>query len=70
MGTLEPARSSRQVARPSRSGHVHIEENEIWALAAEFGKGCFAVAGLDDGVAFGGERGAQHAANLRLVVDH
>src|SRR5579862_5246800 len=51
-------------------GHVHVEDDEVRAVGAHARQGFLAVAGFKNGVAAGRERGAHHAADLRLIVHH
>ena len=63
-------RISRQVSRPDISGQIHVEQHEIGALGADSLQRFLAATRLDNRVTLGGQRGAQDAADLRLVVNN
>src|SRR3989449_7792137 len=50
-------------------GQAEVDDRQVRLLAAGVDGAARAGAGLDDSIAFGGERGAQEPADLRLVLD-
>ena len=56
-----------QAAHPR---HVHVEQNQVEAVRANGIQRLLAGARFVKFIAVPGQRGAQHAADLRLIVDH
>ena len=54
-------------ARTSR--HIHIEQDQVHVLVADLFERFIAGSRFHHRIAVRGERGPQHAADLRLVVD-
>ena len=71
MATSEPAADRAAGFQAAHSRHIHVEQNQVEAAVARIGiERVFAGARFVNFVALRGERRAQDAADLRLVVDY